>query len=293
MSSRGSRAPSFTSIVSAGVLACTLVCVVCGPSAYARAQADTEIAQVLPGEGSGPVHDDYALERLRRAVEHARFDEARRLATGLLARPRLAARTRNDALELLAVAQIAARDEEAASVTLRELYTRDPQHPERLDDPGPAVEGAFARSRRARVPAPSVPLTSTVVRDTYGRTVVVVQLGPGSDAVDEVHVFAWSSPELPPTHLVAEVGTRDLVTLALPTSPPGAVALALYVEARAPSGSVLGGEGSREEPLRAALPTPPLCQKAGAPPLQRAWWLWTSVAIVVAGIGVAGAVAAH
>jgi hypothetical protein len=65
------------------------------------------------------------------------------------------------------------------------------------------------------------------------------------------------------------------------------------VEARAPSGSVLARAGTEASPLQFSLPPSALVCPSSGPPLRRAWWLWTSVAIAVAGIGVSGAIVAR
>ena len=86
--------------------------------------------------------------------------EARTLAQRLLARRDLAPHERNAARELAAVIYVAEREERAAQRALNELFTRDPEHPRRLHDPGPAVEAAFARarSRFARCPTSTRPV---------------------------------------------------------------------------------------------------------------------------------------
>lgn len=261
------------------VRALLLVCVLLACTAPGRAQSD-------PREGE--------LSALRDAVERARFDDAHARAEALLSRSDLTARQRNDALELLAIAQIAAREDEAARATLSELFARDPEHPERLHDPGPTVVAAFARGRSEPRPPRTVQVTSSVAQTGLGRVLLEVRLGPGQDAVDSVHVFAESASGLEPTHLIAEPRGREAVVVALPALGPRQQ-LSVYVEARAPSGAVIGKEGSADEPLVIELPRDVLACPVPPPPkpLRRAWWLWTSVAIVVAGIGVSGALAAH
>ncbi|HEY6881616.1 MAG TPA: hypothetical protein VI299_26500, partial [Polyangiales bacterium] len=176
-----------------------------------------------------------ALITLRTAVQHAEFELATGEARRLLARTDLCAHERNDTLELLAIAQIAARDEAGARDTLQELFTRDPDHTPKLRDPGPQVEAAFARAQFARRNESHVPLVTAALRDAHGRTRIEVQLGAGHDAVESVDVFASADGE-PPQHVVADVGTREEVAVTLPAVDPGlleraAPKLSLYIEA--------------------------------------------------------------
>jgi hypothetical protein len=243
-------------------------------------------AQQLAAEPSA----DTQLLTLREAVQHAEFVRATSDARSLLQRNDLHAHQRNDALELLAIAQIAARDEAAAQDTLRELFTRDPGHIAKLRDPGPQVEAAFARAHSAAQPLSDLVVETGALRDSHGRTRIEVALGEGRDAVESVDLFATGEGE--PMHLVAEVGSRETVSLTLPTPSSELLAradptLRLYVEARAPSGWVLGRDGTHEAPLQVHL------EPTREPPAPTRWWVWTSVAIAVAGAAVGGAIAAH
>lgn len=238
---------------------------------------------------------EQALAALQTAIDEARFQEAERQARALLLRSDLRAHERNRGLELLAVTQIAARQDVAAQATLAELYARDPDHPTRLGDQGPRVAAAHARAQAHARTTPRVVLGSVLGRDARGRPLLEVQLGAGRDAIDSVHVFSHAIDEENVTHLVAAVGTLERLTVPLPAPPAGAVELAIYLEARAPSGAVIGRQASREAPLRGVLPAYEVrCEKPPEVPVRRAWWLWTSIALVaVAGIGVGGALAAH
>jgi len=241
------------------------------------------------------------LSLLRGELDAARFSSVEARTKLLLAEPSLRAEERNHALELLAIAQIAARADAAAEGTLRELFARDPEHVAHVRDPGPNVAAMFERVRSQRVPASTVPVTVSALRDTQGRVIVELALGVGHDAIDSVHVFAWASGALgvgtsegtpdETSHVVADVGARTLLAVALPPAPQKASAIALYVEARAPSGAVLGRDGSQRAPLLVRLePATPACAEV---PLRRRWWVWTSVALVVSGVAIGGAVAAH
>jgi hypothetical protein len=258
---------------------CVLVCALFTLVEHARAQE-------LPVETSA----EQQLLALRDEVQHAQFERATSAAHNLLARVDLRAHQRNDTLELLAIAQIAARDEAAAQGTLQELFARDPEHAPKLRDPGPQVEAAFARVHFSPRPPPSVPVETAAVRDIHGRTRIEVTLGAGRDAVESVDLFATGAGEA--MHLVAEVGSEATVALTLPALSPELLArpdpkLSLYVEARAPSGYVIGRDGTHDAPLQVRL------EPERDAPLRKQWWLWTSVAIVVAGVAIGGAIAAH
>ena len=314
-------------------LVCAL-CAMCVP--VSRVGAQVESAPGPPSFAPDQVEDE--LSALRGELEEARFTSAAARAQSLLTQRSLSARQRNGTLELLAIAQIAARADAAAENTLRELFARDPDHVAGVRDPGPNVAATFERVRSQTARALSVPLTLSALRDTAGRVIVEVTLGVGHDAVDSVHVFARAgtaarSPtaqatastahtraEQPPaptgtahdvalsgaatsertsdatapaatSHLVADVGVRSTLALALPPAELAVSSLAVYVEARAPSGAVLGRDGSAETPLIVRLDAPP--RRCNDVPLRQRWWLWTSVALAVSGIAIAGALAAH
>jgi hypothetical protein len=239
---------------------------------------------------------DAELQKTKLALERARFDEAAQLARRLLAAPNLPARLRNQAWELLAIAQIAARKEREARDSLRSLFRRDPAHPRQLADPGPAVDAAFARARlEAREPL-HVPMKYVVEPDVAKRLRLSVDLGAERDAVESVHVFVEEGHGVPLAHLVDEVRNEAPLSFVLPQATAETKNLGLVIEARAPSGTVLGRLGAVDEPLRVAVPPrvppPPPCPPA-LKPVYREWWLWTAVGLVVSGFVVATAVAVN
>jgi len=295
-------------------LSCAL-CALCALVTRVEAQLGSQGQTTLPPASFSPGQVDDELKALRGELEQARFTVAAERAQSLLAQPRLSARQRNCALELLAIAQIAARADTAAEGTLRELYARDPDHVAGVRDPGPNVAAMFERVRSQTARTLSVPLTLTAQRDAEGRVIVEVALGVGHDAVDSVHVFARSGapadtsprgearsdPTRQPStdaaapsetsHLVADVGVRTSLALALPPAGQAASSFAVYVEARAPSGSVLGRDGSASAPLVVRLDAQQRC--ADDLPGRRRWWVWTGIALAVTGIAIGGALAAH
>ncbi|MDB4991256.1 MAG: hypothetical protein JWN04_6434 [Myxococcaceae bacterium] len=300
-----SRSRTRCALLVGSILACALV--VASTSAVAQVATGSALS-IRASEPAGADADVRAeVSAVRSALEHAEFEDAELHARALLQRGSLSARERNDTLELLAIAQVAARQDAPARATLSELFARDPEHPERLRDPGPNVETFFARVRAESRPSVAAALHVTAMRDARARVLIEVELGEGRDAVDSIHVFAQSpapaeasqevavaSAAIEPAHVVAEVGTRSRLTLALPPVSRWASVVELYVEARAPSGYVLGQSGSLASPLRVRLqPDRASAPKLQPTPLRRTWWLWTSVAIVAAGIGVTGALLAQ
>lgn len=307
-------------------LSCALGCVLCAlctraPGVCAQATTVSTVSQGSPPTGdvvpaalpASPADVRLELSSLRVELDAARFSSVEARTKALLAEPTLHAKERNDALELLAIAQIAARADAAAEGTLRELFARDPEHVAHVRDPGPNVAAMFERVRSQKVPASAVPITVSALRDAQGRVIVELALGVGHDALDSVHVFARASGDTlrsragarastpgagtsggalgETSHVVADVGARTLLAVALPPAPHKASAIALYVEGRAPSGAVLGRDGSESAPLLVRLePATPACAEV---PLRRRWWVWTSAALVVSGAAIAGALAAH
>ena len=233
-----------------------------------------------------------SLDEVREMILYARYDEAIPALESHLARADLGAVDRNAALELLAIAQVANRSEAGARSTLELLYSRDPDY--RLTDPdaSPLVQAAFSR---ARGQAPDPVLVELRLVPSAGATqpMIAVILEAGADAVHEIRI----------SYRLAEEGRYAGVT----TSVEGAEARAriprlggsraheveYYVEALAPSGSVLGALGTRAEPLAMEV-------AASGGPLENidaggggevdsdgsvlgAWWFWTGIAVLVGG----------
>jgi hypothetical protein len=267
------------------------------------AQTGAEARPALPDEvhANPRARVEQNLVQAKLALERAHFGEADHLLSEVFAAPSLSAQLRNDALELLAIVQIAARRESQAKDTLRLLLRRDPEHPRRVADPGPTVDAAFAHARQVAVDVVNVPLAYTLGRDESQRLRLSVELEPEAaearDAVQGVHVFVRDARGAPLAHLVSEVEASNALGFLLPEADTGARELALHVEARAPSGVVLGQVGEPDAPLRVALPARPVVVQSCPPPpqkpLRREWWLWTSVALVISSFTVASALALH
>jgi hypothetical protein len=231
------------------------------------------------------------LTSARAALDKARFDVAKQRAQRLLERADLDARTRNAALELSAIIDTAARRERAAQATLAELYARDPLHPRRVYDPGPAVETAFTKAH-ARAQGPlKVAFSAVPERQKDGTLQLKLRVYAGGDAVESVHVRMWLPGDREPIDVSAELRLREQLALTLPTPPVLKGTLPVVIEARSPGGFVLGQIGSTQEPAPLHLPAPlilttpaPASCPAPPPPIRRAWWLWTSLSLVVTGI---------
>jgi len=246
--------------------------------------------------GEGPPDAGTALAEAKTALERAQFGTAERLLGDLLLHASLAARERNDALELFAIVQIAERKEARARETLQVLLARDPDHHRRVLDPGPAVDAAFARVKQSPTTTLQVPLQFALSRDASARPLLSIELGEGRDAVESVHVFLPQPDADGPSHLVSLVSGDRPLRLVLPEPPRVHSQLGLYLEARAPSGAVLGRVGGATAPVYVPLPRvdvpAPTCT-VPAKPLRREWWVWTTVGLVVSGVVVASAVTAN
>lgn len=272
-----------------------------------RVDAQQRPAKVAPSQqreevladalASSPVPVEQNLVQAKLALERAHFGEADHLLTQVFSAPTLSAQLRNDALELLAIVQIAARREAQAKDTLRLLLRRDPEHPRRVADPGPAVDAAFAHARQVAVDVVTVPLAYRLGRDGSQRLLLSVELQPeqteARDAVQGVHVFVRDGRGAPLAHLVREVDQESELRFVLPEAESNEQRLGLHVEAQAPSGVVLGQVGEPDAPVQVALPPrlPPAqaCPTVAPKPLRREWWLWTSIGLVISGFAVASA----
>lgn len=254
----------------------------CGGSAEAQAYAsvESEIAGV------------------REQILYASYPDAIAASLGLLSRTDLSAADRNVLLELLATAQIANRETDAARATLTTLYARDPGH--RLDDPdaSPPVVSAFARAREAR----PTPVTVTVDHSSPGilatreSPVIVARLGGEADAVHEVRLSYRHSGEPGFTRVVMNRRADGTWSGRIPVvgSTETAIDVVYYLTAVAPSGAELGARGSESDPLSLRIPAdvraPDLA--LGTPPpasggdVSSEPWFWVLIGTVVVGAGV-------
>jgi hypothetical protein len=287
------------------LLMCALWCAPASAKADGQSakKASVEAGPATPDEAHPrpPIHVEQSLVQAKLALERAHFSEADHLLSEVFAEPALSAQLRNDALELLAIVQIAARRESQAKDTLRLLLRRDPEHPRRVSDPGPAVDAAFAHARQVAVDVVNVPLGYELRRDESARLSLSVELrseqAEARDAVQGVHVFVRDAQGAPLVHLVSEIERDNQLGFLLPEADAGARELLLHVEAHAPSGVVIGQAGEADAPLHLALPARvevvKTCPAPPTKPLRREWWLWTSVGLVISGFAVASALTLH
>jgi hypothetical protein len=248
------------------------------------------------------------LGPIRELVFQAQFGEAISSARSYLDRTDLSAQDRNAGLELLAVAQIANRQQADATQTLALLYSRDPGH--RLTDPdaSPPVLSAFARAREAHPPPVPISIehtTPTLVRREPPS--LSVRIAEGDDAVHEVRLVYRMGDE-GASRVVMTRRADGTYNARIPVigDAAHAVDVAYHIIALAPSGAELSHRGTDAEPLQLRIPAEGATQVAvpreiderpppiDAPPPQpqgggsvaEEWWFWTIIILVVAGAAV-------
>lgn len=252
-----------------------------------------------------------ALADARQLVLQARFADAVSAARTLLERDDLSAAERNTALELLAIAQLANRQQNEAEETLRQLYSRDPEH--RLSDPdaSPPVLSAFARAREARHPLVPVHLEHETPRLSQREAPELsVRITEGQDAVAELRLVYRMGSEAPSRVVMTRRSDGTYVArIPVVGDASRATDVAYHIVALAPSLAPLASAGSAAEPLQlripaetlpspagsAAVSTAPLSTPAPAPSdgggsVAEEWWFWTLIAAIAIGGGVTAAV---
>jgi hypothetical protein len=187
------------------------------------------------------------LAPVREQIMYANYPEAISGANALLSRTDLDARTRNDALELLATAQIASRATADAQRTLATLYARDPGHRLSDADASPPVISAFARAREAH-PAP------VEVRIVHRRPALTrrespsieVSLASNADAVGEVRLVYRHGNDAGWSRVVMNHRPDGTYAARIPVvgASDQSLDVAYHVIATAPSGAELAHEGT-------------------------------------------------
>jgi hypothetical protein len=208
-----------------------------------------------------------ALAVLRSVVEDESAPAGRRVA----------------ALELTGVLQFDAAGQEAASATFTTLLLLDPGH--QLSDPAfpPRVRECFERASAA-LPAEAdqpVEVEATGRYDSQQALAFEASLGGETRGVQQVVLFHRAAGQQSYAEtLVDRTGDGYAATV---TAPEGGVAVEFYVEARAPSGHVLGRAGMPDGPLQveALVETPDDGRPRGH--WYTSWWFWTIVGVAVAG----------
>ncbi len=254
-----------------------------------------------------------AMGAIREMILHARYSDAIGASQQVLERTDLRASERNAVLELLATAQIAGRQTDAARETLATLYSRDPGH--RLTDPdaSPPVVSAFARAREASPRLVHVELQHEPVRLSRREPpTIVVRIGAGADAVEELRLA------------YRYVGDSGFSQVVMNHRPDGtwmgripvvgaadrAIDVAYYITAMAPSTARLAELGNEIDAQQVRIPgdapsaasaaatlepseRPPGAQSddggGGGGSVAEEPWLWILIGVLVAG-GVTAAV---
>jgi hypothetical protein len=249
---------------------------------------------------------DEQLAAVRELVLHATYREALTQAQAFLTRTDLDAAQRNAGLEVLAIVQLVLHDGGAAA-TLGQLYGRDPGH--RLDDPdaSPIVQSAFARARES---ARGTPVTVEDATDAAPATRVVptvaVSVGAAAGTVQELRVHYRLAGDSRYLNIVLATEPDGSATTPLAvTPPPGAYSVEYYVEALAPSSTVLGRLGSAEAPRQLAIPAPSASDTrivegpsgtggpapvTGGGGIETEAWFWVVLGVLVVGGGVGAGV---
>ena len=242
------------------------------------------------------------IAELRSMMSDARFEEALAQANTLLARSDLDAAHRNATLETLAIAQLATRDASGARATLATLYSRDPEHRMLDRDASPAVQAAFDRARESH-PAP---VTVTMENASPTRLperaapVLQVRLSAGADAVNELRLsYRQGSAREFQRVLMEHSETLGNARARIPAlDGDAAYSVDWYVEALAPSQTIISRLGDPLEPLTVSVPravarvasdvlrdTEPAPRRddGGGGSVLGTWWFWTAVGVVVVG----------
>lgn len=250
-------------------------------------------------QAQGSVDEDLAA--IREQVLHASYRTAATAVDAYLARRDLDASRRNAGLELGAIVRLALRDEAGAATALAELYARDPGH--RLTDPdaSPVVQSAFARARGTATPRRATMVSETPARlERRIAPVVSIRITEGADAVHELRLSYRNEGQ---TRFATQVLTPDAdgtatASLPLAADVAGPQVVEFYVEALAPSATVIGTLGSAAALERVAVPgaaevviagdagSSGATDAGGGGNIAEEWWLWTLVAVVVVGAGV-------
>ena len=247
---------------------------------------------------------DAEIAAIREQVLYASYPDAIAQAGTLLARTDLTASQRNDGLELLATAQIADQQADAARETLRLLYSRDPGYRLTDADASPPVISAFARAREAH-PAP--------VRVTLGHSspgtlsrrespTITVNLLDGADAVAEVRLAYRHAGDPGFSRVVLDRHPDGSYVGRIPVvgATDQAIDVAYFLSAVSPSGTELGQLGSEAQPLALRIPgdipsatTVSRDAVAEAPPIQSGGgdvasepWFWILLGALAIGAGV-------
>lgn len=264
------------------------------------AVAAIAVVLALAGPAAAQESADQQLGSVRELVMYANYRAALPAVQTFLQRTDLTAQQRNAGLEVLAIVDLALRDEAGARQALSQLYSRDPGH--RLSDPdaSPVVQSAFARAREG---ARAVAVTIEHTPPTLPRRVapqIVARIVEGADAVHEIRIAYRQRGETRWTNVQlglegAEARGRVPVT----SDADAAFTIEYYLEAVAPSSTVLASTGSPEAPLAIEVPAAAPVVVAAAAPIEETpttpvaggdvtseAWFWVVLGVLVVGAGV-------
>ncbi len=228
---------------------------------------------------------------------YARYREALAAVGTYLERTDLTAAQRNVGLEVLVTIHIAMRDQNSARQALEQLYSRDPGHQLTDPDPSPPVLSAFGRARSSPPPPITVELVHAPPVLTARRPPVLeATLGAGSDAISELRMRYRQGDDERFTTTVMNVNAENVASARLPIlDRDESYTCQYYIEALAPSGTVLATSGSAEEPLTFTMPEAPATPAGGEGRVEVVQaedltWLWLVIAgaVLVAGAIVTG-----
>jgi len=264
-------------------------------------------AAVLGLAGTSPARAQYAeMAELREHVRAGRWDRLVEEAEEFLDRDDLTAALRNGAIELLARGQLNVGDDAAARDALSMLYARDPNHQPGQDVPA-EERRVFVRVRGHDPETVHVDLLHQPVQLEQRRAPPVeVRLSGASNAVARVAIFHRRG-DGDYARLEAEPGPDGTVDAELPLASGGERYTAqYYLEARAPSGAILGRLATAVQPLEVVVPETGSSggsgagggdgddggdagggEDSGGGGLFGQWWFWARTAVVLAGGGAA------
>lgn len=224
---------------------------------------------------------------------------------------------RLEALELMGVLHLTLNREAQAQEAFVRLLALDPGH--NLTDPGypPRVQQFFATARQSFIPQISLDIDPIVpsVMPTGGSITLSAMLSGSTDGVERAMVFIRTEGET--NYRQALMQRNGLQFTANVPTPPEGRSLEYYFEVQAPSGHVLGRNGSASEPQMlesgAPSPVPPTVITPGMGdddtetppgiidesgdvgggddvrrPFYRTWWFWTVMGVVVVGATATG-----
>ncbi len=252
------------------------------------------IGLLLPLSAQAQGDATSTIASIREQLLYARYEEAVSAAEALLRRGDLDAAARNEALEVLATAHLATRNDAAAETILAELYSRDPGHVIQDADASPVVQGAFQRARERQPTPVEVELVHTPPAPPERQSPQVdVELAQGASAVGEiqVHYRLAGAPRFATSVMVAD-GSLAQTRLPLLGPDTAAQTIEYYIVALAPSRTPLAQLGSESTPLTLSVPAagtplnapiPEIPEEGAEEESSSKWW----VALIV--LGVAGA----